>query len=64
MSLLYSYDVVTTALENIEENQLKLDIVKARLLAEEQKRSGSENGVSVDSEAGFAAKSTKEKIMF
>lgn len=62
ISLPSSYDVVTTAMENLGDDQLKLDTVKARLLAEEQKRSGRERflrgwcsgwvRISVCSEAG------------
>lgn len=46
ISLPPSYNVVTTAMENLDDQQLKLETVIARLLAEEQKRSGREFGLS------------------
>lgn len=46
ISLPPSYDVVTTAMENLDDQQIKLETVKARLLAEEQKRSGRESSSS------------------
>lgn len=66
ISLPSSYDVVTTAMENLGDDQLKLDTVKARLLAEEQKRSGRESGSFVDgvsdgSGSAFAAKPVRSK---
>lgn len=49
ISLAPSYDVVTTAMENLDDQQLNLGTVKARLLAEEQKRSGRDSGTSAAS---------------
>lgn len=49
ISLPSSYDAVTTAMENLSDDQLKLDVVKARLLAEEQKRNGRGHSSSVES---------------
>lgn len=52
ISLPASYDVVTTAMENLADDQIKLGMVKARLLAEERKRFGRDGSAMNNSEDG------------
>lgn len=64
ISLPASYDVVTTAIENLEEKQLTLATVKSRLLAEEQKRHGRDGSSFVLNRSdgmALAARSGKHK---
>lgn len=62
ISLLESYDV-TTAKENLPNDQIKLNKVKARLLAEERKRPGKECSVTNGSDGMVLTTKATKKLL-
>lgn len=58
-----SYDPLVTALENVPEQDLKLEVVKQRLLSEDLKRQERNGGVGEAKGAAFSGDKTKKPFL-